>query len=405
MEGNVIYFQADARFNNWLLERINNKTVISYIIEKCRDLPAERIIWGGYECAENQDLIDEISRQDVDVMLSEEKDVNKRFIQIISELDYEGYVLRICGDQILIDVETTKNILLEMGIEEMDWFYEKSVASVLPDIVRIDVIKNNREMLKEYNRYFEGLQNLAGLKQKKLPYGMVPAVCRANSNEGFRICKAIIDSEIGIEEYLKRFCYVLQNPSGHLSASGLLGSWLLGYETDFFRDESGMVSAWWAESAVIFVKDHLKSNMRVFEYGCGNSTIFWSQYVNEVFSVEHDYLWFEKMKSIIPDNVKLVHVDLKYGDYAKSISRYGKFDIVLIDGRDRVNCARESVNCLTESGIIIWDDSDREIYREGFDYLRNCGFSRLDFKGVLFGLPGMCQSTTVFYRRDNCFEI
>ena len=338
--------------------------------------------------------------------MSKENDVNKRFIETICEFDYKGFVLRVCGDQVLLDCLTANELLSEMDVGEFDWFYEKEISPILPDIVSIDVIKKYSEWLSGFDRYFEGLDVLLDLKRKKLLYANIPFVARANSREGFRICKAIVDSGVGVGEYIKQFCHRMQNPSNYLSTSGLLGSWLLGCERDFFWNESGKVSAWWSESAVQFIKDRLKKDMRVFEYGCGNSTLFWMQYVEEIVSVENDPQWYERMRLLVSSKVTLIFRDLEYGgDYSKTIGQYGKFDIVLIDGRDRVNCVRNAVNSLTEDGVIVWDDSDRQQYQVGFDYLKKHGFLRIDFKGVCYGLVNLCQTTSIFYRRNNCFGI
>jgi hypothetical protein len=78
--------------------------------------------------------------------------------------------------------------------------------------------------------------------------------------------------------------------------------------------------------------------------------------------------------------------------------------VILIDGRDRVNCARHCIACLASSGLIIWDNSDRDYYQEGYDYLRENGFRRIEF----VGLPSIVNErgqTSIFYRDDNCFGI
>ncbi|HAY39752.1 MAG TPA: FkbM family methyltransferase, partial [Desulfobacteraceae bacterium] len=80
------------------------------------------------------------------------------------------------------------------------------------------------------------------------------------------------------------------------------------------------------------------------------------------------------------------------------------FNIIVIDGRDRVNCAKNSLKALKGDGVIIWDNSEREYYQEGYSYLIQNGFRRLDFEGLgPIGIREWC--TSIFYRDNNCFEI
>ena len=67
--------------------------------------------------------------------------------------------------------------------------------------------------------------------------------------------------------------------------------------------------------------------------------------------------------------------------YAGEIAAYpGQFDILVIDGRDRVNCIKNGIGALRPGGVVIWDNSDREEYRSGYDLLTAAGFGRLDFR-------------------------
>ena len=60
-----------------------------------------------------------------------------------------------------------------------------------------------------------------------------------------------------------------------------------------------------------------------------------------------------------------------------------QYDVVIIDGRDRVNCIKQSIKALSTEGVVLLDDSHREKYKEGIDYVKNNGFRSLDFEGFL----------------------
>lgn len=182
--------------------------------------------------------------------------------------------------------------------------------------------------------------------------------------------------------------------------------WFESYKRKDAFDLQGNPLPWISYPAIRFIADRVGANMVIFEYGSGISTLWWAARVREVISCEHNKLWYYKVKSKIPDNVSINHIELEYcGGYSKFISKYNnKFDIIVIDGRDRVNCAKNCVNALKSDGIILWDDADRKSYEEGYQYLGERGFKRIDFIGMS---PIVVDSkcTSIFYRKDNCLGL
>jgi hypothetical protein len=163
---------------------------------------------------------------------------------------------------------------------------------------------------------------------------------------------------------------------------------------------------WFTYAATSFLSCRVKRNMRVFEYGSGNSTIWWSSAVDCVTACEHDSLWFNKTKASIPANVNLIYRELdENGAYCRAIEDCeGLFDIIVIDGRDRVNCAKISVHKISSDGVFVWDNSNRRKYQPGYDLLHGAGFKRIDFHGIgpILAAP---WSTSIFYRSRNCLDI
>lgn len=170
-------------------------------------------------------------------------------------------------------------------------------------------------------------------------------------------------------------------------------------------DCEGNYLPWFTYPAISFLTECIREKMQVFEYGSGNSTFWWSQRVSSVVSYEHDLEWYQSLKERIPHNVEYHYCPLEHGQYCKAIREYNKsFDIVIIDGRDRVDCAKNSLYALRDDGVIIWDNSERTRYREGLIYLKQNGFRCLDFEG--HGPINVKQwRTSVLYRRNNCFDI
>ena len=80
------------------------------------------------------------------------------------------------------------------------------------------------------------------------------------------------------------------------------------------------------------------------------------------------------------------------------------FDVVVVDGMDRLNCIYQCVGKLSDRGVIILDDSHFEEYRPAIDWLEAQGFRCLTISGLKPVLKKP-HSTSVFYRDGNCFGL
>lgn len=182
--------------------------------------------------------------------------------------------------------------------------------------------------------------------------------------------------------------------------------WFRSVKENRCVDFNGNPLPWLTYPAIEFLGKRVHSNMSVFEYGCGESTYWWAGMVSEVISVEHDEKWYGKIQLKLPENVTLSHVKLDYGgDYCRMVSNYvNRFDIIVIDGRDRIHCAMNSLTALKPDGIIIWDNSDRREYEEGYNFLFKNGFRKIEFVG-LSPIWNVKAETGIFYRQNNCMNI
>lgn len=153
-------------------------------------------------------------------------------------------------------------------------------------------------------------------------------------------------------------------------------------------------------------ESRLTNDLTVFEYGSGMSTLFFADRTRTVESVEYDAEWYEVVTSLAPSNVTVQFIPQDVdGSYCRSIGVNGRdYDMVVIDGRDRVNCFKHSLSRLTDRGVIILDDSDRERYASVFPQARSNGFKNLDIVGLK---PSGFEAyqTTIFYRPGNCLDI
>lgn len=207
-----------------------------------------------------------------------------------------------------------------------------------------------------------------------------------------------------LEPVLSRFSwfeYELLRRKSALSHWGWFKSRRMGSSVDAF----GNNIPWYTYSFLDAFSDRVPNDIRVFEYGSGNSTKWWAERAEEVVSVEHEKTWFDKVRSEMPGNVRLIYRDLKGNAYPDAIKEAdGLFDLVIIDGRKRVACSEACVEKLTERGVIIWDNSERVYYHEGIKELHKQGFRHLRFTGFI-PIDFAPSETSVFYRDNNCFGI
>ena len=171
-------------------------------------------------------------------------------------------------------------------------------------------------------------------------------------------------------------------------------------------DASGQPIPWMTYAATHFLMSRLTPDLSVFEFGSGCSTLFLAQRVKNIISVEYDLEWYKKLSTEVPPNAHLIFQEQDIdGDYCRTITKQQhKFDIIVVDGRDRVNCIKQSLLAISEQGVVILDDSNRKKYRPGIQALTENHFRGIDFTGLL---PTGYRNyqTSVYYRDNNCLGI
>lgn len=189
---------------------------------------------------------------------------------------------------------------------------------------------------------------------------------------------------------------------GYLSTIG----WFTAFDTQQAVDANGAPLPWVTYSFIDFIKTRLTKDLSIFEYGSGNSTLFYARYVKKVVSVEHDEAWYQKIVKEKATNAEMIYTALeKDGEYSKKAALVGeKFDVIIVDGRDRVNCCKNSVDALSAPGVLVLDDSERDFYQEARKFLTEKGFKELPFTGIS---PGLFyeKATSIFYKENNCLGI
>ncbi len=158
---------------------------------------------------------------------------------------------------------------------------------------------------------------------------------------------------------------------------------------------------WFTYPSLDYISQLNLTDKVIFEWGSGNSSLYFSKLCKNIISVEDDENWYNTVSKNQKDNQKLVlHKDAT--SYIKSIHDYNcKFDIIIVDGKYRAECASEAIQCLAENGMIILDNSDW--YKNTSKFLRSQNLIEIDFHG-LGPINNYTWTTSFFLTRSFNFD-
>lgn len=201
---------------------------------------------------------------------------------------------------------------------------------------------------------------------------------------------------------LKDYIELAHSPSGALNTRG----WSKSRKEKLPVNSDSKPIAWYTYAALSFLQNRIPSGSDVFEYGMGYSTIWWSERVRSVTSVEHDEAWFRKLSEDLPDNAKAILHEVATESYSSAVKEHGVvYDIIVVDGRRRIDCLSHVLPALASGGVIVFDNSEREKYRPGIEAFKaENEFRELDFSGM-GPVTAVEWTTSIFYRDGNCLGI
>lgn len=154
---------------------------------------------------------------------------------------------------------------------------------------------------------------------------------------------------------------------------------------------------WYSYPAIEYLKQLDLKDRTVFEYGSGNSTLFWASRCKSVVSVEDSEEWYKKLVERVPTNVDYLLLTEKH-EYVRAIERYSlQFDIIVVDGSHRFDCATVARPRLRDDGLFILDNSDW--LERTSQFLRDSDLIEVDMSG--FGPINPYTWTTSFYFTRN----
>jgi hypothetical protein len=165
-------------------------------------------------------------------------------------------------------------------------------------------------------------------------------------------------------------------------------------------DKNHELLPWYTYPAIEYLQQLDFRDKTIFEYGCGNSSLFWAERAAKVISVDDDDRWYNEVLKNKKGNQELILAKDK-NEYICSINIFDlKYNVIIIDGNYRYDCAVMAINNLENGGIIIFDNSDW--FPKSIEYLRQQNLIQVDFSG--FGPAiGFTWSTSIFF--DRKFDI
>lgn len=165
-------------------------------------------------------------------------------------------------------------------------------------------------------------------------------------------------------------------------------------------DRNGEPIPWYTYPAIEYLSQLDHGDSCVFEFGAGNSTLFWGRRARRVVSVENDPEWTRDVAGRVaraPIELRLVE---NLDDYPAAIrTADGPFDVIVVDGRRRYSCAREALAHLRPGGLLVLDNADW--YPNTTAMLRASGLIQVDMSG--FGpINAYTWTTSLFLDRGFC---
>lgn len=197
------------------------------------------------------------------------------------------------------------------------------------------------------------------------------------------------------------------------AAFGLLSSdvrrtWVQTIDTPHLsRAPLDKIYPWFSFQSIDYLAQISSPGMRVLEFGCGYSTVWWAQRVSQVTSIERSRSWIAEVQHALAKhamtNVDLVH----FSGFAETTEEeiraasnpirltpviqeyvaagHGQselYDIVVVDDIFRNETSEAAIARLKPGGILVLDDSERSRYAATFDLFNRMGWSFASFYGV-----------------------
>lgn len=354
---------------------------------------------------------DNISEDDTEILLSAillnlhilndqlpNKDIN---LSLVKETDIfrDNNLLQQINYQILLDDKLENSSSLELQISKLT--LEELRNFTLPTktinyIGKIVPINNNSEDANQYVRMamqeFSDRNFIKSVALYKNAIEENPGLMNIGGNISLSHAMILATDWQEISVYL--------SPNvNYLESSGWLNS--LWQNKPVTKDNQPI--PFYTYPAIEFLEDKIDHSWKIFEYGSGNSTLWWAQRVSQVISLESAKDWYSYVQENVPNNVS-IYLEEQEEEYLNKINGYtdNYFDVVIIDGDYRNECVKFALSKIKKIGFIIFDNTDNKEFNEGINLLFDNGYHKIDFYGLS---PGYTYKncTSIFFKDFTIF--
>lgn len=130
---------------------------------------------------------------------------------------------------------------------------------------------------------------------------------------------------------------------------------------------------------------------KVVEWGAGNSTLWYAKMGCKVVAIEDNKKWADVLLEIINENtvssIQLMYCQNKFEYINVPEDILTDADLIVIDGRNRVECAlyiaRLIKKKIIKNKIILFDDAQRDKYKLGIEILKSIAHNWEAFTGPI----------------------
>jgi cellulose biosynthesis protein BcsQ len=154
--------------------------------------------------------------------------------------------------------------------------------------------------------------------------------------------------------------------------------------------------------AIEYLQNINFKNKEIFEFGSGNSTLFWLHKQAKVTTVENSNFWHDFIKKKLDSHQDHKFIFAKKEEYINSILlNKEKYDVIIIDGNEnRFKCTKNAIKKIKNDGIIIIDNSDwfensTKLVREELNFIQ------VDFYGFRPSKNNTSVTSIFFSRNSN----
>ncbi|MBW4481638.1 MAG: hypothetical protein KME14_03750 [Tildeniella torsiva UHER 1998/13D] len=158
---------------------------------------------------------------------------------------------------------------------------------------------------------------------------------------------------------------------------------------------------WFTYPAIEYLAQLDLSNKSIFEWGSGNSSLFFAKRCKQITSVENNKEWFDYCSSQLLSNQKIIfREESAFAEVIDELST--TFDLIIVDSLRRYECVHRCIKYLNDGGLVILDNSDWHPNSSAF--LRNhCDLLEVDMHG--FGpINSYSWTTSLYFHRNFRFS-